>query len=111
MLVGYGVSAVNPYLVFEALEDMTRTGQLNDIPYEKAVTTYKKTVAKGIVKVMSKRAFQTLQGYQAPRYLRLWDWGRYSSTIILPGLLAHRRYWDREVAAECRARHLLAFST
>ena len=28
MLIGYGVSAINPYLVFEAIDDMIKTGRL-----------------------------------------------------------------------------------
>ena len=31
MLIGYGVSAINPYLVFEAIDDMIKTGLLPGI--------------------------------------------------------------------------------
>jgi glutamate synthase (ferredoxin) len=64
MLIGYGVSAINPYLVFEAIDDMIKTGRLPDITHEKAVKTYKKAVTKGVIKVMSKMGISTVQSYQ-----------------------------------------------
>jgi glutamate synthase (ferredoxin) len=64
MLIGYGVSAINPYLVFEALDDLIKTGRLPDLGHEKAVKTYKKAVTKGVIKVMSKMGISTVQSYQ-----------------------------------------------
>jgi glutamate synthase (ferredoxin) len=64
MLIGYGVSAINPYLVFEAIDDMIKTGLLPDLTHEKAVKTYKKAVTKGVIKVMSKMGISTVQSYQ-----------------------------------------------
>jgi len=64
MLLGYGVSAINPYLVFEAIDDMIASGMLAGIDHDKAVATYKKAVTKGVVKVMSKMGISTMQGYQ-----------------------------------------------
>jgi glutamate synthase (NADPH) large chain len=64
MLIGYGVSAINPYLVFEAIDDMIKTGLLPDLSHEKAVKTYKKAVTKGVIKVMSKMGISTVQSYQ-----------------------------------------------
>ncbi|MGA2547795.1 MAG: glutamate synthase large subunit [Rectinemataceae bacterium] len=64
MLIGYGVSAINPYLVFEAIDDMIKTGLLPDLTHEKAGKTYKKAVTKGVIKVMSKMGISTVQSYQ-----------------------------------------------
>jgi len=64
MLIGYGVSAINPYLVFEAIDDMINTGFLPDITHEKGVKSYKKAVTKGVIKVMSKMGISTVQSYQ-----------------------------------------------
>ncbi len=64
MLIGYGVSAINPYLVFEAIDDMIKTGLLPDLTHVKAVKTYKKAVTKGVIKVMSKMGISTVQSYQ-----------------------------------------------
>jgi glutamate synthase (NADPH/NADH) large chain len=66
LLLGYGASAINPYLAFESLYDMARHGMLNggnkpDI--DKAEQKYVKAVAKGIVKVCSKMGISTIQSY------------------------------------------------
>ncbi len=65
LLLGYGASAVNPYLAIETLEDMCRRGLLGDgFPFEKALANYKKAIAKNLLKVFSKMGISTLQSYQ-----------------------------------------------
>ena len=63
LLMGYGATAVNPYLAFETLDDMIQQ-KLIDISAEEAVNHYVKAVKKGIVKVMSKMGISTLQSYR-----------------------------------------------
>ena len=65
LLAGYGAGAVNPYLIFETLADMTRERSiLTSIDYETAEKNYIKAVHKGILKVMSKMGISTLQSYR-----------------------------------------------
>jgi glutamate synthase (ferredoxin) len=64
LLIGYGASAINPYLAYETLDDMIREGMLNDITHEKAVEKYIKSIVKGVVKVMSKMGISTIQSYR-----------------------------------------------
>jgi len=64
LLLGYGVSAVNPYLVFETLDDMIREGMLRGVKHEKAVKNYIKASTKGVVKVLSKMGISTIQSYR-----------------------------------------------
>ncbi|MFD2875393.1 glutamate synthase large subunit [Paenibacillus rhizoplanae] len=54
LLLGYGVSAVNPYLAFESLDDMISQGLLRGISHEKAVKNYIKAATKSVVKILSK---------------------------------------------------------
>ena len=63
LLIGYGASAINPYLAFETLDDMIRQGILKDIDYEKAVKNYIKAITKGVVKTMAKMGISTIQSY------------------------------------------------
>ncbi|MFZ5647117.1 MAG: glutamate synthase large subunit [Bacillota bacterium] len=63
VLIGYGASAVNPYLAFESLEDMIKSGVLTGITYEKALKNYIKAATKGVVKVMSKIGISAVQSY------------------------------------------------
>ena len=63
-LLGYGVSAVNPYLAFETLDDMIAEGMLRGISHEKAVKNYIKAASKSVVKVLSKMGISTIQSYR-----------------------------------------------
>ncbi len=62
LLVGYGASAVNPYLAFETIHDQVKLGLIPGAP-EDAEKKYVKAVNKGIVKVISKMGISTIQSY------------------------------------------------
>jgi glutamate synthase (NADPH) large chain len=64
LLIGYGASAVNPYLAIETLEDMAQKGRLGDKTFEEALKNYKKAINKGLLKVFSKMGISTLQSYR-----------------------------------------------
>ena len=64
LLFGYGVTAVNPYLVYEILDEMILEGFLKDVTKEKAVKNYIKAVGLGINKVMTKIGISTLKSYR-----------------------------------------------
>ncbi len=63
LLIGYGASAVNPYLAIETLEDMCRRG-IPGLSFETALKNFKKAVNKGLLKVFSKMGISTLQSYR-----------------------------------------------
>ncbi|MFQ5681744.1 MAG: glutamate synthase large subunit [Candidatus Binatia bacterium] len=63
LLIGYGVQAINPYLVYECLNDMIGERMLKNITYDKAVKGYVKAAVKGVVKVMSKMGISTIKSY------------------------------------------------
>ncbi len=63
VLIGYGATAVNPYLAFESIGKMINDGLIRETDYEKAEYNYVKSVTKGIVKVMSKMGISTLLSY------------------------------------------------
>ncbi|HTN53388.1 MAG TPA: glutamate synthase large subunit [Anaeromyxobacter sp.] len=62
LVVGYGASAVNPYLAFETIHDQVKQGLIPGPAYE-AEKKYVKAVNKGIVKVISKMGISTIQSY------------------------------------------------
>jgi glutamate synthase (NADPH) large chain len=64
LLIGYGASAVNPYLAIETLEDLAARGRLGNISFEAALKHYKKSINKGLLKVFSKMGISTLQSYR-----------------------------------------------
>ena len=65
LLIGYGASAVNPYLAIETLEDLAQRNSLPEgVTFENALKNYKKAVNKGLLKVFSKMGISTLQSYR-----------------------------------------------
>jgi glutamate synthase (NADPH) large chain len=64
LLIGYGASAVNPYLAIESLEHLAQQGRLGNVTFETALKNYKKSINKGLLKVFSKMGISTLQSYR-----------------------------------------------
>ncbi|WP_344085181.1 glutamate synthase large subunit [Luedemannella helvata] len=63
LLLGYGASAVNPYLAFESIDDMIATGAIAGLDPHKAARNYVKAMGKGVLKVMSKMGISTVASY------------------------------------------------
>ncbi len=63
LLYGYGADCINPYLAYEAVEYLVEEGQVN-LDKNTALKNYRKAVAKGILKILSKMGISTLRGYR-----------------------------------------------
>jgi glutamate synthase (NADPH/NADH) large chain len=63
LLIGYGASAVNPYLAFDTIDDMIASGTLTGITPRQARKNYVKACVKGVVKIMSKMGVSTVASY------------------------------------------------
>jgi glutamate synthase (NADPH/NADH) large chain len=65
LLLGYGASAINPYLAIETLEDLHRNGAFPaEYSWDKVFKSYMKATDKGLLKTFSKMGISTLQSYQ-----------------------------------------------
>jgi glutamate synthase (NADPH) large chain len=65
LLLGYGASAVNPYLAIETLEHLYMNGAFPaEYTWDKAFKSYMKAIDKGLLKTFSKMGISTLQSYQ-----------------------------------------------
>ena len=65
LLIGYGASAVNPYLAIETLEDLATRGYLpGSMTPDVAVKHFIKAINKGLLKTFSKMGISTLQSYR-----------------------------------------------
>ena len=62
-LLGYGASAINPYLAQETIHELIHSDLL-DKDYYAAVDDYNNAVLHGIVKIASKMGISTIQSYQ-----------------------------------------------
>ena len=110
-LIGYGASAVNPYLVYENLYDLIRTGRLEgEITYAKALDNYRRALEAGILKVICKMGISTLSSYCAAQI--------FDAVGLHPDLVD--RYFSgtvsqvggiglAEIADDAAERHLQAF--
>ncbi len=63
LLIGFGASAVNPYLAMESVELLVRQGIIVDVTPEKAVANVIKALGKGVLKIMSKMGISTVASY------------------------------------------------
>ena len=64
LLIGYGASAINPYVAFETIDDMIREGVLTGIDHKTACKNFVKAGSKGVIKVMSKMGISAIQSYR-----------------------------------------------
>src|SRR5262249_40924829 len=64
LLIGYGISAINPYLAFDTLDDMIKEGVPPRLDHKTAIKHYIKADVKGVVKTMAKMGISTIQSYR-----------------------------------------------
>jgi glutamate synthase (NADPH/NADH) large chain len=63
LMIGFGASAVNPYLAMETAEELVRSGMIEGITREKAVANLIKALGKGVLKIMSKMGISVVSSY------------------------------------------------
>ena len=110
LLIGYGAAAVNPYLAFDSIAEMVRSGAIEGLSERRAVRNYVKAASKGILKVMSKMGISTLASYTGAQVFEAVGLerafvGRYftGTSSRLGGIAAD------EIAEEVARRHRKAF--
>ncbi len=65
LLIGFGASAINPYLAIDSLRDLAHRGDLaNGVTPDTAVKNFTKAINKGLLKTFSKMGISTLQSYR-----------------------------------------------
>ncbi|POM23941.1 Glutamate synthase [NADPH] large chain [Actinomadura rubteroloni] len=76
LLIGYGASAINPYLAIETVEDLVATGALTGVDAATAVRNLVKGYGKGVLKVMSKIGVSTVASYTGAQIFEAIGLGR-----------------------------------
>ena len=69
-LVGYGATAVYPYLAYQAILDMIATGGIQADPVD-ALRNYRKGINKGLLKVLSKMGISTIASYRGAQLFEI----------------------------------------
>ena len=112
LLSGFGCNAVNPYLVFEALDELHRQGDLpTKMETVQIADNYIAAVKKGILKTMSKMGISTLRSYTGSQLFEAVGLNRdfidkyFTDTTSRIGGIG-----IEEIAKEAICRHRSAFS-
>ena len=111
LLIGYGASAVNPYLAIETLEDMAVRGNLlPGLTFEKALANFKKAVNKGLLKTFSKMGISTLQSYRGAQVFEAIGLNKSLIDKYLTGTASRIEGVGLDVLArEAQMKHALAY--
>lgn len=63
LLLGYGATAVNPYIAYQSIKSMINNGEIKNISYKEAIDNYLYAVNHGLLKILSKMGISTLRSY------------------------------------------------
>ena len=67
-LIGFGASAINPYLAFETIAELKlRNKEFENIKLETAIDNYITAIKKGLLKIMSKMGISTIRSYKGAK--------------------------------------------
>ena len=69
-LIGFGATAVYPYLGYAVLADLCRTGSLA-LPADKALKNYRRGIKKGLLKILSKMGIATVASYRGAQLFEI----------------------------------------
>ena len=69
-LIGYGATAVYPYLAYQSILEMVRSGEIK-LPATKALANYRKGIDKGLLKVMSKMGISAISSYRGAQLFEI----------------------------------------
>ncbi|HQU16840.1 MAG: glutamate synthase large subunit [Chromatiales bacterium 21-64-14] len=70
-LIGYGATAVYPYLAYECLYDMVRSGELRAHDPSALGRAYRKGINKGLYKIISKMGISTITSYRGAQLFEI----------------------------------------
>ncbi len=116
LLVGYGADAINPYIAFDSIHELVKTGLYTyatpDLTYEKACYNYTKALGDGLLKTFSKMGIGTLQSYHGAQIFEAVGIGDNMIGNYFPGTASRIGGIDLDVVAkEVIMRHESAFNT
>jgi glutamate synthase (NADPH/NADH) large chain len=66
LLLGYGASALNPYMTFAILDNLVNKGKIQE-DYGTAEANYIKAIKKGLFKIMAKMGISTIRSYRGAK--------------------------------------------
>ena len=111
LLIGYGASAINPYLAIESLHDLKRRGLLPEkVTADKAEKNFIKAINKGLLKTFSKMGISTLQSYRGAQVFEAVGLNSSLVDAYFPGTASRIEGVGLDVLArEAQLKHAYAF--
>ncbi|MBW8686097.1 glutamate synthase large subunit [Chitinophaga rhizophila] len=110
-LLGFGVTAINPYLALSTIRDMKLTDKLEtDLDVDKLKKNYIKAVCDGLLKVFSKMGISTLQSYQGAQIFEILGINRQVVDKYFTGAVSRIQGMGLdEIARETLAKHWMGY--
>jgi glutamate synthase (NADPH/NADH) large chain len=111
-LIGFGATAINPYLAISTIRDMKISGRLvTDIDPDYLKKNYVKAVNEGLLKVFSKMGISTLQSYQGAQIFEIIGLNKEVVDVYFTGATSRIEGMGLdEIAKETLTKHFFAFS-
>jgi glutamate synthase (NADPH/NADH) large chain len=111
-LIGFGATAINPYLALSSIRDMRLHGKIDtDLDPELLKKNYIKAVNDGLLKVFSKMGISTLQSYQGAQIFEIIGLNKEVVDKCFTGAVSRIEGMGLdEIAREALVKHSLAFS-
>lgn len=109
-LIGFGASAINPYLAFSSLANLKKKGLFPDLAYTELYKKYQKAIGKGLLKIMSKIGISMLQAYQGAQIFEALGLSEVVVNKCFKGVVSRIEGIGFDgIAKEVLVRHQLAF--
>ncbi|KRE78696.1 glutamate synthase large subunit [Arthrobacter sp. Soil763] len=110
VLIGYGASAVNPYLAMESVEQLISSGDVTGVTPQDGVYNLIKGLGKGVLKIMSKMGISTVASYTGAQTFEALGLGQELVDEYFAGTHSQLGGVGLDViAAEVAARHRMAY--
>src|SRR5665647_1045388 len=111
-LIGFGATAINPYLALSSIRDMKLTGKLQtELDTSQLKKNYKKAVNDGLLKVFSKMGISTFQSYQGAQIFEILGINKSVIDKCFTGATSRIEGMGLdEIAKEALVKHFFSFS-
>ncbi|MGE5518614.1 MAG: glutamate synthase large subunit, partial [Candidatus Dadabacteria bacterium] len=111
-LIGFGATAINPYLAFSTIRELKLSGKIqSNVDVEQLKKNYIKAVNEGLLKVFSKMGISTLQSYQGAQIFEIIGINKSVVDQYFTGTTSRIEGMGLdEIARETLAKHHFAFT-
>ncbi len=85
VLIGFGATAIYPYMAYASIVGMTRSGELPDLHCPNTGSNYRRGINKGLYKIISKMGISTIASYRGSQLFEIVGLHREVADLCFPG--------------------------